>query len=45
MQNQVVAAYGLITCRLLHHPFVFREGDGVKCITYNYGVVLGTVNR
>jgi hypothetical protein len=48
MQKQVVAAYGPITCRLPHHAFVFRKGsggDGVKCVTYNYRVVLGTVNH
>jgi len=47
MQNQLVAAYGPVTCRLRHHPFVFREdsgADGVKCVTYSYGVVLGTAN-
>jgi len=45
MQNQVVTAYGPITCRLRHHPFMFREGDGVNCVTYNYGFVLGTANH
>ena len=47
MQIQVVGTYGPVTCRLRHHPFVFREGSGadsVKCVTYSYGVAPGTAN-
>ena len=45
MQNKFVAAYGPITYRLRHHPFVFRQDDGEKYVTYNYGVVLGTAKH